>query len=49
MNVHRRIGSEDPYIHTYMHIKSRAIPLQAWTNPEGFRSLRLTDFKRVGT
>jgi len=29
--------------------KSRAIPLQAWTGPEGFRRLRLPDFKTVGT
>jgi len=25
--------------------KSKAIPLQAWTGPEGSRSLRLPDFK----
>ena len=29
--------------------KGKAIPLQAWTGPEGSRSLRLTDFKTVGT
>jgi hypothetical protein len=26
----------------------KAIPLQAWTGPEGSRSLRLSDFKTVG-
>jgi hypothetical protein len=26
-----------------------AIPLQPWTGPEGSRSLRLPDFKTVGT
>ena len=26
----------------------KAIPLQAWTSPEGSRSLRLPDFKTVG-
>jgi hypothetical protein len=26
-----------------------AIPLQAWTSPEGSRSLRLPDFKTIGT
>ena len=36
------------YIHTYMHIKSRAIPLEGWTGPEGSRRLRLPDLKRVG-
>jgi hypothetical protein len=30
-------------------IKDKAIPLQAWTGPEGFRKLRLPDFKTVGT
>jgi len=29
--------------------KAKAIPLQAWTGPEGFRRLRLTDFKTIGT
>jgi hypothetical protein len=29
--------------------KGKAIPLQAWTDPEGSRRLRLKDFKTVGT
>jgi len=29
--------------------KGKAIPLQAWTSPEGSRRLRLPDFKTVGT
>jgi hypothetical protein len=29
--------------------KSKAIPLQACTDPEGFRRLRLPDFKTIGT
>ena len=29
--------------------KGKAIPLQAWTGPEGSRRLRLPDFKTVGT
>jgi len=32
-----------------MLIRGKAIPLQAWTGPEGFRSLRLPDFKKIGT
>ena len=28
---------------------NKAIPLPAWTGPEGSRSLRLPDFKTVGT
>jgi len=29
--------------------KVKAIPLQVWTGPEGFRRLRLPDFKAIGT
>jgi hypothetical protein len=29
--------------------KGKAIPVQAWTGPEGSRRLRLPDFKTVGT
>jgi len=29
--------------------KGKAIILQAWTSPEGFRRLRLPDFKTIGT
>jgi len=29
--------------------KAKAIPLQAWTGPEGSRRLRLPDFKTIGT
>ena len=29
--------------------KGKAIPLQAWTGPEGSRSLKLPDFKTIGT
>ena len=31
------------------NIKGKAIPLQAWTGPEGSRRLRLPDFKTIGT
>jgi hypothetical protein len=30
-------------------IKGKAIPLQAWTCPEGSRRFRLPDFKTIGT
>ena len=30
-------------------VKGKAIPLQAWTDPEGSGSLRLPDFKTIGT
>ena len=29
--------------------KGKAIPLQAWTGPEGSRRVRLPDFKTIGT
>jgi hypothetical protein len=29
--------------------KGKAIPLQAWTGPEGSRSLRFQDLKIIGT
>jgi len=29
--------------------KGKAIPFQAWAGPEGSRSLRLPDFKTIGT
>jgi hypothetical protein len=33
----------------YNSKKAKAIPLQAWTGPEGSRRLRLPDFKTLGT
>ena len=30
-------------------VNGKAIPLQAWTGPEGSRRMRLPDFKAVGT
>jgi hypothetical protein len=30
-------------------VKGKAIPLQALTGPEGFMSLKLPDFKTLGT
>jgi len=30
-------------------VKSKAIPLQAWTGPESFRRMRLPDFQTFGT
>jgi hypothetical protein len=37
-----------PYIQT-VKCKGKAIPLQAFTGPEGSRRLRLPDFKKIGT
>jgi len=33
----------------YIKGKGKAIPLQAWTGPEGTRRSRLPDFKTFGT
>jgi len=30
-------------------LENKAIPLQAWTDPEGSRNLRLPDFKKLST
>jgi hypothetical protein len=32
-----------------MHVKVKAKSLKAWTDPEGSRRLRLSDFKTIGT
>jgi hypothetical protein len=37
------------FIYLYGYGKGKAIPLQAWTGPEGSGKLRLPDFKRVFT
>jgi len=39
----QRVWSGTPYG------KVKAIPLQAWTGPEGSKRLRLPDFKTIGT
>jgi len=41
------LGSTQPS--TEKSKKDKAIPLQAWTGPEGSRRLRLPDFKTIGT
>ena len=30
-------------------VKGKAIPLQAWTGPDGSRRMRFPDFKTIGT
>jgi len=32
-----------------VHLKDKAVPLQAWTGPEASRRLRLPDFKTIVT
>ena len=36
-------------LYKYGKGKSKAIPLQAWTGPEGSRRLRFPDFKKIET
>jgi len=36
------------YIRVYIYIY-KAVPLQAWTGPEGSRRMRLPDFKTIVT
>jgi len=37
------------YIYIYIYISGKAIPLQAWTDLECSKRLRLPDFKTIGT
>jgi hypothetical protein len=37
------------YIIRHIIYKGKAIPLRALAGPEGFRRLRLPDFKTIGT
>jgi hypothetical protein len=46
-NYHYRLYNNSEQFRS--HITIKAIPLQAWTSPEGSRSLRLPDFKTIGT
>jgi len=32
-----------------MNVRDKATPLQAWTDPDGSRRLRLPDLKTIGT
>ena len=53
MTLRQRI--RNPYfgfsVSVFVNIKGKgkAIPLQAWTGPEGSRRLRFPDFKTIGT
>ena len=38
-----------PSVFKLIKKKGKAIPLQAWTGPEGSRRLRFPDFKTIGT
>jgi hypothetical protein len=43
------VSASGPKISIFIVIKGKAIPLQALTGSEGFRRLRLPDFKTIGT
>ena len=36
--------TEDDCLYGHIHGKGKAVPLQAWSGPEGCRKLRLPDF-----
>jgi len=46
--IEKREGKKKSFI-LIIEGKDKAIPLQAWTGPEGSCSLRLPDFKTIGT
>jgi hypothetical protein len=43
------IKTDGAFCSFLVRYKGKAIPLQAWTGPEGSRRLRLPDFKIIGT
>jgi hypothetical protein len=49
MHNFQDISNNLMYTESVFDNKSKAIPLQAWTGPEGSRRLRLPDFKTVST
>jgi hypothetical protein len=44
----RKVDENYAVLGYFATLKVKAIPLQAWTGPEGFRRLRLPDFKTIG-
>ena len=48
-SLRRKLEIEERLPPPERRCKGKAIPLQAWTDPEGSRRLRLPDFKTVGT
>ena len=40
---------EESELKKVLYRKGKAIPVQAWTGPEGCRRLRLPDFETLGT
>jgi len=51
VDLYRRLSGklEVCYNRLSEYKRYKAIPLQAWTGPEGSRRLRLPDFKTIGT
>jgi hypothetical protein len=47
--INHEKSSASDYLVSSNPIKGKAIPLHAWTGPEGSGKLRLPDFKTVGT
>ena len=44
-NHHHPIDTHfKPSVHVYVKVKGKAVPLQAWSGPEGSRKLRFPDF-----
>ena len=55
--IARNTGAQSNNLNTCCHVETillpdkrdKVIPLQTWTGPEGYRRVRLPDFKTVGT
>jgi len=48
-NHEKRNEEQKLHVSIYKQVNGTAIPLQAWTGPEGSRRLRLPDCKTIGT
>jgi len=48
-HTHLEMNYETPSSYIQVKVKGKAIPLQAWTGPEGSRRLRFPDFKTIST
>jgi len=45
---HLQINIHNYFRETIIYLNDKAIPIQAWTSPEGPRKVRLPDFNTIG-
>ena len=49
LQLFKYVSKSFVYMLFFVYTKDKTIPLEAWTGLEISRSLRLTDFKTIGT